>query len=70
MDDAPLMRGIHAVGDLARDLEGFWHRHAVPDAAFAGDSLGQRVALEQLQDEPAEAVAFGHTIDCADVPDG
>ena len=54
MDDALLVRGLERVGDLPRD------RAPRPTEAARGDPLRERVALDQFQNERANAVAPRH----------
>ena len=50
MDDALLVRRFERVGDLPRDRQRLVERQRP-----ARDAIGQRVALDQLQDERARA---------------
>ena len=62
MDDALLVRRFERFGDLARD------RQRLADIERAArDPLGQRLALDQLQHEHANAVRLFQPIDRCDV---
>ena len=49
MDDAGLVRGFQRLGNLARDWQGFVERHRP-----LRDAVGQRRALDQLEDQGRE----------------
>ena len=62
MDDVLLMRLVQRVHDLARDLQGVveWQRST-------RESIGERLALEVLEDEIPHAVLFPDVVKRADV---
>ena len=49
MDDALLVRGFERLRDLPRDRQRFVERKSSPSR----DPIGERLALDQLQDERA-----------------
>ena len=49
MDDALFVRGLECIGDLLRNRDRFIERKGT-----ACDPIGQRVALDQFEDERAD----------------
>ena len=58
MDDALLVRGFEGLGDLTRDRQGFVQRNRP-----TSDPIGQRVALDQFEDERVGLTAVLEPID-------
>jgi len=62
MDDAPLVRRFHRAGDLTRDLEGF-----IDGDRSGGNALGERLALDELEDQRLVAVLLLEPVDRCNV---
>ncbi len=62
MDDAGFMRGFERLGDLPRNRDGLVERHGP-----LCDPVGQRRAVDQLQDQGGDRARFLETVDRADV---
>jgi hypothetical protein len=62
VDDAVLVRGFERLGDLSRDRQGVLRRVSAP--AYP---IGDRVALDQLEDERVRFAAVLEPVDRPDV---
>ena len=61
MDDTFLVGGFKSFSDLECEFEGFFNGNG---AAF--QSVGQRVAFDEFQDEEAGAIVFLESVDRCD----
>ena len=61
MDDAFLVRRLHRVHDLSRELDAFRHRNRA-----AAQALGERLAFDELEHEEACAVRLFETVNRSD----
>ena len=64
VDNPALVGRIERVGELARDRNRLSGGHAVTPIA---DAVGQRLALDQLEDEPGDAVGLFESVNRRDV---
>ena len=62
MDDALLVRGLERLGDLACNGEGLGDRQR-----SALETIGERRAFDQLEDQRGHAIGFFQSVDRADV---
>ncbi len=65
MDDALLVRGVECIGDLSCDVEGLGKAEGA--ALRPIEAFGERVAIDQFQDERVDVGRFFRPINGADV---